>query len=184
MIYWELFWGFLKVGCFSFGGAYSAIPLIRDAVLANGWMTDEQLTYMIAVSESTPGPIMVNLASYAGFTQAGFWGGLLATFAVVLPAFLIILLVATILRSALKHPAVQAVFRGLAPCIAGIITATGAYMVLEHLLPQGSPDFRALVTAGVLVGTAVLWKKCFRKALSPILLILFSAAYGAVIYSL
>ena len=71
MIYLELFLGFLKVGCFAFGGAYGAIPLIRDVVLSYGWLSDETLTYMIAVSESTPGPIMVNLATYVGSSQAG-----------------------------------------------------------------------------------------------------------------
>lgn len=69
MIYIELFLGFLKVGCFSFGGAYAAIPLIREVVFQYGWITEEKLTYMIAVSESTPGPIMVNLATYVGSSQ-------------------------------------------------------------------------------------------------------------------
>ena len=85
MIFLELFFAFLKVGSFTFGGGYSAIALIRDVVLSYGWLSDEMLTYMIAVSESTPGPIMVNLATYVGSSQAGALGGLLATFAVVLP---------------------------------------------------------------------------------------------------
>ena len=72
MIYLDLFLGFLKVGCFAFGGAYGAIPLIRDVVMSYGWLSDEMLTYMIAVSESTPGPIMVNLATYIGFLPQ--WG--------------------------------------------------------------------------------------------------------------
>ena len=93
MIYLDLFLGFLKVGCFSFGGAYGAIPLIRDVVMSYGWLSDEMLTYMIAVSESTPGPIMVNLATYIGSSQVGFPGAVIATLAVVLPSFLIILLV-------------------------------------------------------------------------------------------
>ena len=93
MIYLELLIAFLKVGLFSFGGAYGAIPLIRDVVLSYGWISDETLTYMIAVSESTPGPIMVNLATYVGSSQAGLLGSLIATTAVVLPSFLLILLV-------------------------------------------------------------------------------------------
>ena len=93
MILLELFLGFLEVGCFSFGGAYGAIGLIRDVVLSHGWLSDETLAYMIAVSESTPGPIMVNMATYIGSSQAGFPGALIATTAVVLPAFCIILLV-------------------------------------------------------------------------------------------
>lgn len=75
MIYIDLFIGFLKVGLFSFGGAYGAIPLIRDEVLSYGWLEEDMLTYMIAVSESTPGPIMVNLATYVGRSQGGAAGG-------------------------------------------------------------------------------------------------------------
>ena len=77
MIYLELLAGFLKVGCFAFGGAYGAIPLIRDIVLSYGWLNDEMLTYMIAVSESTPGPMMVNLATYVGSEKAGILGSLI-----------------------------------------------------------------------------------------------------------
>ena len=99
MIYLDLFLGFLRVGLFAFGGAYGAIPLIRDVVLSYGWLTDEALTYMIAVSESTPGPIMVNLATYVGSSQAGFLGAVIATLAVVLPSFVIILLVMIALKN-------------------------------------------------------------------------------------
>ena len=104
MIYLELFLGFLKVGCFTFGGGYGAVALIRDVVLSNGWLSEEMLAYMIAVSESTPGPIMVNMATYIGSSQAGFWGALVATAAVVLPSFFIVLLIATILGALVKHP--------------------------------------------------------------------------------
>ena len=93
MILLDLFLGFLKVGCFAFGGGFGAIPLIRDVVLGYGWISEESLSYMIAVSESTPGPIMVNIATYVGSSQAGFLGSVIATTAVVLPSFLIILLV-------------------------------------------------------------------------------------------
>ena len=79
MIYLDLLLGFLRVGCFAFGGAYGAIPLIREVVLSYGWISEEALTDMIAVSESTPGPIMVNMATYIGSDQAGFWGSLAAT---------------------------------------------------------------------------------------------------------
>ncbi|MBR4571013.1 MAG: chromate transporter, partial [Candidatus Riflebacteria bacterium] len=92
MILLDLFLGFLYVGCFSFGGAYAAIPIIRDVVLHYNWINDETLSYMIAISESTPGPVMVNLATYIGTNQAGFLGAFIATFAVVLPAFLIIII--------------------------------------------------------------------------------------------
>ena len=121
MICLSLFLGFLKVGLFAFGGAYGAIPLIRDVVLSYGWLDGEMLAYMIAVSESTPGPIMVNLATYVGSSQAGLPGAVIATSVVVLPSFIIILLITALMKTALKNPYVQAVLRGLKPYIAGII---------------------------------------------------------------
>ena len=98
MIYLRLFWECLKVGCFTFGGAYGAIPILRDAVMRNAWLTEERLTYFIAVSESTPGPIMINMATYIGSSQGGFLGALLATLGVVLPSFVIILLISALLK--------------------------------------------------------------------------------------
>ena len=132
MIYLDLFLGFLKVGCFSFGGAYGAIPLIRDVTLSYGWLDDETLAYMIAVSESTPGPIMVNLATYVGSSQAGLGGAVLATLAVVLPSFLVILLAAAVLKNLLENRYVKAVLGGLKPCVIGIILATGVYMTVHN----------------------------------------------------
>ena len=131
MIYLDLFIGFLKVGCFAFGGAYGAIPLIQEVVQSYGWITDEMFTYFVAVSESTPGPIMVNTATYIGNEvgkQAfGTWGGLLgsalATFTVCMPAFIIILVLSMILKNFLKSQYVQAVLNGIKPCIIGIIAA-------------------------------------------------------------
>ena len=117
MIYLKLFWDFFQVSCFTFGGAYGAIPLIRDMVMGNGWITEERFAYMIAVSESTPGPIMVNMATYVGSDQAGFWGSLAATVGVVLPAYLVILLIVSIMKNAIKNRYVQAVLRGLKPCV-------------------------------------------------------------------
>ena len=154
MIYLDLFLGFLKVGCFAFGGAYGAIPLIRDVVMSYGWLDDEMLTYMIAVSESTPGPIMVNLATYVGSSQAGFLGAVVATLAVVLPSFLIILLVTALLKTALKNKYVQAVLRGLKPCVIGIVLATGIYMVFGNCFGAISAlgiNLRAVIDTAILV---------------------------------
>ena len=184
MIYLELLLGFLKVGCFTFGGAYSAIPLIRDVVLSYGWLSDEELSYMIAVSESTPGPIMVNLATYVGSSQAGFWGAVLATLAVVLPSFFVILLVMNLLKG-LKSKYAQAVLQGLKPCMVGIILATGVYMTLHNCLPlaQGAKvDFRALLIVVLLVACMSMYRILKKKKLSPILLIIASAALGILIY--
>ena len=145
MTYLELLIGFLKVGLFSFGGAYGAIPLIRDVVRSYGWLEDDALTYMIAVGESTPGPIMVNLATYVGRSQAGLPGALIATTAVVLPSFVIILLVMTLLRKLLKDPYAQAVLRGLKPCVVGIVLATGAYLIVRNCAGETGKIGRAHV---------------------------------------
>ena len=182
MIYLELFWGFLKVGCFAFGGAYGSIPLVRDVVLSHGWLTDEALTYMIAVSESTPGPIMVNLATFVGSREGGFLGALAATLAVVLPSFVIILIVTAVLKNLLKNPYVKGALSGLKPCIIGIILATGVYMTASGCLASGKIDIRAAAVTAVLAAAMFLGKPIFGKKLSPITLIVAAAAVGAVVY--
>lgn len=185
MIYMELILGFLRVGCFSFGGAYGAIPLIRDVVLSYGWLTDEMLTYMIAVSESTPGPIMVNLATYIGSSQAGFLGAVLATLAVILPAFIIILLIMVALKTLIKNKYVQAVLNGLKPCIIGIILATGAYMTINNcfiLVDSVSINVQAAVIAVLLMTVMFGSKVIFKRKISSIMLIVISAFLGIAVY--
>ena len=187
MIYLELFLGFLKVGGFAFGGAYGAIPLIRDAVMSYGWLSDEMLTYMIAVSESTPGPIMVNLATYVGSNQAGFLGAFVATLAVVLPSFLMILLVTALLKTALKNQYVQAVLRGLKPCVIGIVLATGIYMVLGNCfgtITSIKVNMQAIIMTALLVASIFCYKHFAKKKLSPILLIVISAVAGILVYGM
>ena len=187
MIYLDLFLGFLKVGCFAFGGAYGAIPLIRDVVMSYGWLSDEMLTYMIAVSESTPGPIMVNLATYIGSSQAGFLGAVVGTLAVVLPSFLIILLVTASLKTALKNKYVQAVLRGLKPSVIGIVLATGIYMVLKNCFGTVAAlkmNLQAMIITALLAASLFGYKKFAKKKLSPIILIIISAAAGVVVYGL
>lgn len=183
MIYLDLILGFLKVGCFSFGGAYGAIPLIRDVVLSYGWLNEERLTYLIAVSESTPGPIMINLATYVGSSQAGFWGAVLATAAVILPSFFVILIIMAILKNALKNACVKSVLQGLKPSIIGIILATGIYMVWRNCFPPGlSVDLKSVIITVLLIAAMFGYKKIFRKQLSPILLIICSACMGMIAY--
>ncbi len=186
MILIELFIGFLKVGCFAFGGAYGAIPLIRDIVLSYGWIDDEMLTYMIAVSESTPGPIMVNLATYVGSSQFGILGSLVATFAVILPSFIIIILVTALLKAVLKNQYVQAVLRGLKPCMIGIILATGVYMIMRNgfVIQDSTIQIRPLVLTRILGAIYFGSRKVKKGGISPILLICLSAVAGVAAYGL
>ena len=186
MICLELFFGFLKVGCFAFGGAYGAIPLIRDVVMSYGWLSDEMLTYMIAVSESTPGPIMVNLATYVGSSQAGWLGAVIATLAVVLPSFLIILLVTALLKTALKNKYVQAILRGLKPCVIGIVLATGVYMIAANCFSGAggiAVNVRALAITLLLFGAMFGYKRFAKKKLSPVMLIVIAAFLGMALYA-
>ena len=185
MICLDLFLGFLKVGCFAFGGAYGAIPLIRDVVMSYGWLNDEMLTYMIAVSESTPGPSMVNLATYIGSSQAGFLGASIATLAVVLPSFLIILLVTALLKTALKNKYVQAILRGLKPCVIGIVLATGIYMVLKNCfvtISDVTVNLNAVIISALLIASMFGYKHLKKKKLSPISLIILSAFLGIIVF--
>ena len=187
MIYLELFLGFLKVGCFAFGGAYGAIPLIRDVVMSYGWLSDDLFSYMIAVSESTPGPIMVNLATYIGSNQAGILGAIIATTAVVLPSFIIMLLITVLLKSVLNNKYVQAVLKGLKPCVIGIVLATGIYMIAKNCMiieKSINVDILSLVITLLLVVIMIAHKYIFKNKISPIMLIISSAVVGMIMYTI
>ena len=184
MIYFDLILGFLKVGCFAFGGAYGAIPLIRDVVLNYGWLTDEELTYMIGVSESTPGPIMVNLATCVGSQQAGIPGALVATAAVVLPSFVMILLVMGFFSAAFRNRRFQAVLSGLKPAVIGIVLAAGVSMTVHNCLRKeaGGADVKAMALSALLAAAFFFPILPHRRRISPIALIILSAFLGIATY--
>ena len=189
MIYLDLFLGFLKVGLFSFGGAYGAIPVIREVVMAKSdWgITEEKFAYLLAISESTPGPIMVNTATYIGNEIGGILGAALATFTVCLPAFIIILVLSMILKNFLKNPHVQGVLTGIKPCIIGIIMATGLHMIIENAFAEGysiRENWQSIVIMAILLVAMFIHKKIKGKAISPIMLITVAAVSGIVIYTI
>ncbi|MBQ6476124.1 MAG: chromate transporter [Clostridia bacterium] len=187
MIYLKLFLSFLRVGCFAFGGLSGAIPLIRDAVLSNGWMSDEMFTNLIAVAESTPGPIMLNLATYVGSTQAGILGASVATLAVVLPSFIIIILVMSLLNRVTEKPWVKALLGGMKPCIMGIALAMGVYFILKNCLGipgTFQPDLRAALLTAVLGGGYFLSRKWLKNGIPPIAFIVICAAAGLAVWGI
>ena len=188
MIYLDLLLGFLKVGFFAFGGAYAAVPLIRDVVLEYGWINEDMLSYIIAVAESTPGPIMVNLATYVGSTQAGALGSFIATTAVVLPSFVITILIMVLLKKLMENPVAKAVLGGLKPCVIGIILSVGVEMLLSNLGIRAKEAVAFdLTAAAIAAGLAAVYygsRKLFKKGLSPIGLIAVSAVVGIVIYGI
>lgn len=185
MIYLTLFLAFLKIGFFAFGGAYGAIPLIQETVLAHGWMDEAMFSNIIAISESTPGPIMVNTATYIGSQQGGIPGAAAATLGVILPSFMIILLVSSVFKNMVKNKTVQAALKGVKPCIMGIILATGITMAVNIIVPDGKGIkiegislfiFLFLIAAML----ALRWIK--KKEISPIMLIVLAGVLGAVLY--
>ena len=189
-MYLKLFLTFLQIGAFSFGGGYGMISLIREKVLMYGWLTEEELLNMIAVAESTPGPIAVNMATFVGSAQGGFLGALLATLGVVLPSFIIILIIAALIRNLLKYAGVKAFLGGIRPCIVGLILATAITMFMSTVIGFCSIDdalaidFKGIMIFTVLIEISAVAKSLFKKKPSPILMILISAGLGMLIYSL
>ncbi len=184
MILLWLFLEFFKIGLFCFGGAFGMIPLIRETVLAHGWLTEEAFYNFIGVCESTPGPIAVNMATYIGSTQAGLPGSIAATLGVVLPSFLIILLIASVMKHLTEQPAFKRVMKGVKPVIVGLILSTGAVMFLKALgVNTADPASTALSFQGIavmvlLIGVLLVWEKLLKKKLPSVALILIAAALG------
>ncbi len=190
MIYLQLFLTFLEIGAVAFGGGYGMISVIRDQVLANGWLSNEELLDMIAVSESTPGPIAVNMATFIGSKQGGIFGAFCATLGVTLPAFIIMLLVAVLVRGLIKRGGVQAALSGIRPCVVGLIIATAGIMLINCLFGIkniSEPVFIdpiAFIILVLILPIPYLTKKLMKKKISPIIMILISAVLGMILYSI
>lgn len=185
----ELFLSFLKIGTFTFGGGYGMVSVVRDEVINNGWLTDSEFMDMIAVSESTPGPMAVNIATFVGASQAGFPGALVATFGVILPSFIIILLLAAAVRNLLKYAGVNAFLTGVRPAVIAMILSTGVILGLNTLFAVSSfastpaADFRAIIILALLCLVHFIYKRIKKSAPPPIMMILFSALAGIAMYS-
>ena len=189
MICLTLFLTFFEIGLFTFGGGYAMISLIRDKAITLGWLTEDQLLNMVAVSESTPGPIAINMATFVGSTQAGIPGSLAATLGIVLPSFIIILLIAALIKNFLKYKGVQAFLSGVRPSVVALILATAVTMALSTLFSfttlggSFSPDIKGIIILAILLTFAFAFKKIRKKKPSPILMILISAGLGMILYS-
>ncbi len=188
MIYLKLFLVFLKIGAVAFGGGYGMISLVREEVLSNGWLTEEEFLNFIAVSESTPGPIAVNMATFVGSSQAGFWGAVLCTLGVIIPAFIIILVLSLALKNLLKYPSVQATLEGIKPVVSGLIIATALTMICSLFFSYGKIgdsfafDWRSVVVFGIVAVVGFLSKKLVKKKASPVFLIFVSALLGMLLF--
>ena len=188
MLYLRLFWEFFKTGLFAVGGDMATLPFLYDMSEKTGWFTASQLADMIAVSESTPGPIGVNMATYVGFTTAGVPGVLVATLGLVTPSVIIILLIARVMKQFRDNKYVDAAFYGLRPCSVGLIAAAGLLVVRLALLrvdafkASGAVldlfNGKAIALAAVLLVLTRAVKQT--KKLHPIVFIGLSALAGAL----
>lgn len=188
MIYLRLFFEFFKTGLFAVGGGMATLPFLYDISEKTGWFTTAQLADMVAVSESTPGPIGVNMATYVGFTSAGILGSVVATLGLITPSVIIILLIARALQAFRQNKYVDSAFYGLRPCSVGLIAAAGILVVKiamfnTELYAQTGRiadlvNFKAIILAAALLVFTRYIKAT--KKLHPICFILTSAVIGIV----
>ena len=179
MIFLELFWTFFKIGAFTFGGGYAMIPLIQSEVTAKGWIDAASIVDFIAVSESTPGPIAVNMATYIGSEMGGVFGAFCATLGVVLPSFVIILIVAKCFERFRRSKVIQGAMSGLKPAVVGLIATAVVSVGKTVFFPVGltlavfaSPMF--YVCLGIF---GVMLLLAFKKV-HPIAILCLSAVIG------
>jgi len=180
---WILCYRFFLTGLFAVGGGLATLPFLYEIGKDTGWFTDADVLNMLAVSESTPGPIGVNMATYTGFTVSGWYGALLSTFSLILPSFLVAVIISGFLEKFKTNPLVQGTFSTLRPASTALIAAAGVNVALKVLFPEGLEVFfstyafnsKALILAAVILAVSLLWKK-----ISPIWLIVASAAAGVI----
>ena len=176
MIYLQLFWEFLKIGAFTFGGGYAMLPLIEQTVMKHGWLSEKQLIDFIAISESTPGPFAVNISTYIGVRTGGIPGAFCATFGVILPSFLIIQIIAHFYRKFKTNRFVVGAMNGLRPAVAGLIGAAvlsvggNVFEVSTLLSMKNMIILLILCLAGILA----------YKKIHPIFIIILCGVMGAV----
>ncbi len=186
MILLDLFLTFFKIGLFTFGGGYAMLPLIQEEVISHGWMPLRDIVDFVAVSESTPGPFAINIATYVGTETGGILGAICSTLGVVLPSFIIILIVAKCYEKFRDSGIVKGCMTGLKPAVIGLISAAVISIGQTVFFPSGitasafsSPEF--YISAAIFAVMAVL---AFKKV-NPIIIVCISAVIGiAVGYSL
>ena len=185
MVYLYLFLEFFKIGLFTFGGGYAMIPLVKEVVLKYGWLTEEGFYNFIGVCESTPGPIAINMATFVGAEQGGILGSIVATLGVVLPSFIIILLVASLLKRFIKNKYVQAFLKGVKPVVLGLILSTGLVLLAKVVGYQSLElfnfDLASVICFAIILAIYLLTKILFKKKINNILLICISAVIGLVV---
>ncbi len=188
MIYLILFWEFFKTGLFAIGGGMATVPFLQDISTRTGWFTFEELADMIAVSESTPGPIGINMATYVGFTSAGPLGSVIAVLGEITPSIIVILIVARILHKFRTNKYVERVFYGIRPASSGLIAYACVSVMMLCLFNVSAfkasgklldlISLKSLILFGVLVALTNIKQL---KKLHPIIFIAASALIGILL---
>ena len=173
MIYLQLFISFFKIGLFGFGGGYAVLPLIQHEILSHGWLTEAELTDIIAISQVTPGAIGINSATFVGYTVTGsIWGAVVAVFAIVLPSFIIMLALCRFVLAVQKNRYMSFALSGLRLVVVGLIAAAALMLVGAEIFI----DYKSFILFGAVFILSLKFK------LHPILLILLAGIAGAVLY--
>ena len=182
MIYLQLFYTFFKIGLFGFGGGYAMLSMIQGEVVTRyGWVSSQEFTDIVAISQMTPGPIGINAATYVGFTSTGsVWGSIIATFAVVLPSFILMLTISKFFLKYQKHPIVESIFNGLRPAVVGLLAS--AALVLMNAENFGSPteDTYSFVISIIIFLIAFIGTRKYKA--NPILMIIACGIAGLLLY--
>ena len=185
MILFRLFIEFFKIGLFTIGGGYAMIPLVKETVLNYAWLSESEFYDFIGICESTPGPIAVNMATYIGSVQGGILGSICATLGVVLPSFIIILLIAAILKNLTENKYFKGFIEGVKPVVIALITSTGFTLLIKCIgfvsLKKFELNTVSLICFIVLCLIYFGFAKLKNKKLSTITLIVISAVLGIII---
>ncbi len=186
-IYLVLFFEFFKIGLFTIGGGYAMIPLIEQATISKGWITIEELMNMIAISESTPGPFALNMATFVGFSQAGAVGAICSTLGVVMPSFLIILFIARLVSKInTESRTVKGIMSGISPVVVGLVLVAFVNMLLKNLF--GYVDLNTPLSAekidvvGIIIAVVIILLMGLRKKTSVITVVVLSGLMGMLGY--
>ena len=182
MLYLQLFYTFFKIGLFGFGGGYAMLSMIQGEVVTRyGWLTSQEFTDIVAISQMTPGPIGINSATYVGFTATGsVWGSIIATLAVVLPSFILMLAISKFFLKYQKHPVVEAVFSGLRPAVVGLLASAALVLMNAENFSSPKEDMYSFIISCLIFLIAFIGTRKYK--INPILMSVVCGIAGLILY--
>ena len=182
MLYLQLFYTFFKIGLFGFGGGYAMLSMIQGEVVTRyGWLTSQEFTDIVAIRQMTPGPIGINSATYVGFTATGsVWGSIIATLAVMLPSFILMLAISKFFLKYQKHPVVEAVFSGLRPAVVGLLASAALVLMNAENFSSPKEDMYSFIISCLIFLVAFVGTRKYK--INPILMIVACGIAGLILY--